>query len=253
MEAQGIRACSIVVVVLLCGMSCAAQHAGSGAGALAEQDGRLNGAYKELVEQMAANPPGLDALRHSERDWIRQRDLQCGKDVGCLTGITRARADQLAKQVVESARVAKAKGAIPAELWGKWTIRKVLPTETISCWDDTQARKLVGTELEYSGDGFRWKNKRVRNLGTTTTSVAARQFAEDNSGGGASDSQVTFQQLGISTPTVKEISIQHPDLVMGAGDGAGEMPGETVLMKAPGVLIFSVCNVYFEAHRPEMD
>jgi hypothetical protein len=111
----------------------------------------------------------------------------------------------------------------------------------------------VGTELEYGPDGFRWKNKRVKNLGATTSTVSAKEFAEDNSGGGAIDSKVSFAQLGLRTGTVQQISIRHPDVMLGEGDGAGEMPGETVLMTAPGRMIFSVCNVYFEASRPELE
>ena len=244
-----------LIVVLVGAGCCKAQVGASGSTALVEEDGRLNAAYKERVGQLSGDPAVLAELRKSEREWIRQRDTKCGKAVGCLTSETRARADALTKQVLADTRGVKpgaTVAAIPVELWGKWVVRKVLPTETISCWDDRRARALVGTEIEYAGDGFRWKNKRVRNLGATSANVTAKEFAEDNSGGGAVDSQVSFRQLGITTGTVKQISIRHPDVVMGEGDGAGEMPGETVLMTRPGTMIFSVCNVYFEARRPEL-
>ena len=30
---------------------------------------------------------------------------------------------------------------VPKEIWGKWTIRRIVPTRTISCWGDPEAKK----------------------------------------------------------------------------------------------------------------
>ena len=38
--------------------------------------------------------------------------------------------------------------AIPRELWGTWVVHREVPTTTISCWGDKDAKKLIGTELE---------------------------------------------------------------------------------------------------------
>ncbi len=44
---------------------------------------------------------------------------------------------------------------IPKELWGKWIVRREVPTTTLSCWSEDEAKTLIGTEVEYSDGLFR--------------------------------------------------------------------------------------------------
>ena len=136
---------------------------------------------------------------------------------------------------------------IPRNLWGKWTIRREIPTTTISCWGDKEAKALIGTDLEYSSDLFRWNKTVTKNLTAETTTITAQQFHDENSGGGANSSQVTFQQLGIRRQSVVQIAIQHP--AANITGGTIEIPGDTVMVKDENTIVFSVCNVYFEAKR----
>jgi hypothetical protein len=136
---------------------------------------------------------------------------------------------------------------IPKELWGTWTIRREVPTTTISCWGEKEAKKLIGTEIEYSAQLFRWDKVTVNNPTAEKTTISAQQFHDENSGGGANDSQVTFQQLGIKEGKVVQVVIRHPPAsITGA---TIEIPGDSVLLKDKDTITFSVCNVYFEAHR----
>ena len=135
-------------------------------------------------------------------------------------------------------------------LYGKWKIRRILPARTISCWGDKEARTIVGTEIEYSQSYFRWKNIIVKNPKATARTVTAEQYHDENSGGSSNSSQVTFQQLGIAAKQTTLITIEHsPGEVTGA---TTEIPGDQVLIKDKDTIVFSVCNVYFEAQRTPM-
>jgi hypothetical protein len=136
---------------------------------------------------------------------------------------------------------------VPKILWGKWIIRRTLPTKTISCWGDEEARKLIGTELEYGSDLFRWQKVVTKSPLVEETTVTARQFHDENSGRGRDSSQVTFGHLGIREPRAVQIVFQHPPANL---TGATiEIPGDFVLVKDRNTIIFPVCNVYFEAER----
>jgi hypothetical protein len=131
---------------------------------------------------------------------------------------------------------------------GKWIIRKVIPTDTVACLDSKQAQTLIGTEIEYRADGFRWKNTTVRSSGTSTNMIGAQEFAQANSG---SQSHVDFNQLGIAASAVKQITISHPEVTIAelSQAGASVMPGESVLVEAPNTIIFGICSTYFEVQR----
>jgi hypothetical protein len=136
---------------------------------------------------------------------------------------------------------------IPAQLQGKWIIKRILPTSTISCWSYKEARRIVGTEIEYTANSFRWKDKITSNPVVTVTTLDAERLHDENSGGGANDSQVSFRELGIGSATLTEVRFSHRDAsITGA---TIEVPGDRVLLKAENTLILSVCNVYFEARR----
>lgn len=136
---------------------------------------------------------------------------------------------------------------IPKEMLGRWIVSRELPATTISCWGEEEAKKLIGTDLEYSSQSFRWKEIVTKNSTAEVTTVTANQFHDENSGRGLNSSQVTFRQLGIKTDKATQVIIQHPAAnIFGT---TGEIPGDTVLIKNKNTIIFSVCNVYFEAKR----
>jgi hypothetical protein len=128
---------------------------------------------------------------------------------------------------------------IPSELWGIWVVRRELPTSTISCWG----------EIEYSADSFRWKDKIARHPTADVSVVTAKQFHDENSGQGANSSQVSFGQLGIKADTAKQVTINHPGVTSELPSEPSEIPGDVVLLKNHNTIVFSVCNVYFEAKR----
>ena len=136
---------------------------------------------------------------------------------------------------------------LPRLLWGIWIVRRELPTKTISCWSEKEAQVLIGTQLEYSSNVFRWHKTITKNPAIETTTISAKQFEDENSGGGRNGSRVTFQQLGIMGESVAQIVIRHSAAsITGA---TVEIPGDRVLVKSPDTIVFSVCNVYFEATR----
>ena len=136
---------------------------------------------------------------------------------------------------------------IPKELWGTWVVHREVPTTTIACWGDKKAKKLIGTELKYSTQLFRWNKVVSKNPTAETITMTAQRFHDENSGGGTNSSQVTFTQLGITEEKAVQIVIRHPAAnITGATD---EIPGDTVLLKDKDTIIFSVCSVYFEAKR----
>ena len=142
---------------------------------------------------------------------------------------------------------ANAAQTIPKELWGTWVVRREVPTTTISCWGEKEAKTLIGTEIEYSATLFRWNKVATKNPDAKITTVTADQFHDQNSGGSSNGSQVNLRQLGIKTDKVTQVMVRHPDAnITGA---TIEIPGDTVLIKDKNTIIFSVCQVYFEARR----
>ncbi|HEY2461143.1 MAG TPA: hypothetical protein VGI16_10050 [Candidatus Acidoferrum sp.] len=68
---------------------------------------------------------------------------------------------------------------IPKELWGTWIVQREIPTRTITCWDERQAKKLIGTQIEYSATLFRWNKVVTRNPIAEVTTIGARQFQRE--------------------------------------------------------------------------
>ncbi len=136
---------------------------------------------------------------------------------------------------------------VPKELWGTCVLRREVPTTTISCWGDKEAKKLIGTEIEYSAQIFRWNKTVTKNPTAETITITAQRFHDENSGGSANSSQVTFPQLGIKEQKVVQIVIRHP--IANITGATSEIPGDSILLKNKNTIIFSVCNVYFEAKR----
>ncbi|MFY9903655.1 MAG: hypothetical protein WBD45_16310 [Terriglobales bacterium] len=136
---------------------------------------------------------------------------------------------------------------IPQELVGKWIVQRELPARTISCWGEKEAKAILGTEIEYTTDSFRWKRIVVKHPTVAVVVVSAEQFQRDNSSPSVNGSQVSFRELGINAPEMKQVSINHaPAKIAGA---TTEVPGDVVLLKNRDAIVFSVCNIYFEAKR----
>jgi hypothetical protein len=136
---------------------------------------------------------------------------------------------------------------IPSAIWGKWVIQRELPTRTISCWGEADARKIIGTRIEYSDKIFRWDSIITNNPVAESKIITAQQFHDENSGGSVNSSQVDFQQLGINRAQTTEIKIHHAAARVSAA--TNEIPGDDILLKDPDTIVFSICNVYFEAKR----
>ena len=136
---------------------------------------------------------------------------------------------------------------IPKELWGKWRITRILPAKTISCWGNKEAKQLLGTEIDYGAHLLRWQTTKASHVDSEMREVAAEQFETENSSQSANGSQVNLRQLGIRAIKVQQVLIKHDDAkVTGT---TTELPGDDVLIKRKNTIVFSVCNVYFEARR----
>ncbi len=136
---------------------------------------------------------------------------------------------------------------IPKKIWGRWIVQREISTGTISCWGEEDARKIIGTEIEYSDKIFRWEQAAVSNPIAEVRIVTADRFHDENSSPSSNGSQVSFGQLGIVAKQATALSIQHaPGNISGA---TIEIPGDSILVKDSNTIIFSVCNTYFEAKR----
>jgi hypothetical protein len=133
---------------------------------------------------------------------------------------------------------------LPPSVAGAWRITRVLPTTNVGCWSAEQARDLVGSTLVYSASSMRWHGGEVPLEGISTRELSAAQFQKENSGSGGA---VNFTQLGIRSARVLEVDLQHEDMdITGAST---EVPGDSVLVVAPGRIVVSACGVYLEAVR----
>lgn len=132
---------------------------------------------------------------------------------------------------------------LPGTLAGSWRITRILPTTNVACWDAEHARTLIGSTLVYRENAMRWRDGAVPLQDIYTRTVSAAQFQKENSG----DAPATFAQLGIRSPHVLEINLQHDDMdITGA---TTEVPGDSVLLAGPNRIVVSACGVYFEATR----
>jgi len=137
--------------------------------------------------------------------------------------------------------------SIPKELQGKWIVRREVPTSTISCWGEKEAKTLIGTEIEYSAESFRWQKLVTKNPTVEIKIISAKQFHDENSGQGANGSEVNFRQLGIKNDRATQLVIEHSAANISAA--TTEIPGDSILIKNKNTIIFSVCSLYFEAER----
>lgn len=135
---------------------------------------------------------------------------------------------------------------IPPELHGRWVIQRKLPTSTISCWGEKEAKRLIGTEIEYTATSFRWGAIVTNHPKVEIAVVTSQQFHDENSGKGRDSSQVSFLQLGIRAPKAAQVEIEHAPSTL---PNTTEIPGDMILLKNRTTLVLAVCNVWFEARR----
>lgn len=136
---------------------------------------------------------------------------------------------------------------MPEALVGTWVVTREVPTRTISCWSREDSRKLIRSELQYSDKIFRWDKTTIEKPVVEVRTVTAQEFHDENSSAGPHGAEITLQELGINSDSVTEIAIKHsPGHLF---TETTEIPGDDVVVKDPGTIVFSVCNVYFEAKR----
>jgi hypothetical protein len=100
---------------------------------------------------------------------------------------------------------------VPKQLAGKWTVNRIVPTSTKSCWGAKESRRLIGTKIEYDSHSFRWRDISTPVSDVSIDYLTAEQFHDENSGGGAADSQVSFKELGIQSDFVEQLTIEHAE------------------------------------------
>lgn len=71
---------------------------------IVSQDARLNKAYKRVMQQLADDAAGRQALQKAEQSWLKQRDYECQIDdhtidSTCLVNKTAVRANELEAQL----------------------------------------------------------------------------------------------------------------------------------------------------------
>lgn len=136
---------------------------------------------------------------------------------------------------------------IPESIVGTWIVAREVPTKTVSCWSKEDSRKLIRTELQYSDKTFRWDKTTIENPVVEVRTVTAQEFHDENSGAGPHGAEITLPELGINSDSVTEIAIKHSP--GHAFTETIEIPGDDVIVKDHATIVFSVCNVYFEAKR----
>ena len=154
------------------------------------------------------------------------------------------RKEPLALTALILAAASLAAEPLPARLEGAWRISRILPTANTACWTREQAQPLVGSALLYRDDSLRWRGGSVPLNDITTRTLTAAKFREETAGSGRAAS---FAQLGIHSPALLEVDLQHEDMdITGA---TTEVPGDSVLLAAPNRIIIQACGVFFEATR----
>ena len=133
---------------------------------------------------------------------------------------------------------------LPPELTGSWRILRILPTRNVTCWDEKQARTVLGTTLSYSPSVMLWRSREFRLQGIDTRELTADEFLQET---GHGQYYADFAQLGIHRKSVTEVTLKHKDADI-TGSSV-EMPGDNVLLAGRNRIIVSACNVCYEAVR----
>ena len=129
--------------------------------------------------------------------------------------------------------------SIPASLTGKWRIVKILPTHNPQCWDEARSKTLIGTMMVYQAHAMVWQGGAVPITDALSRTLTRRKFQDEY--------KVELPELGITAASVEEFDLQHEDAdITGA---TTEVPGDTILIAAPGKIVVSACGVFYEAIR----
>jgi hypothetical protein len=130
---------------------------------------------------------------------------------------------------------------IPSALLGTWRVDRILSAPATACWDADRARTLLGTTLTYEPSKMIWQGGDVPLQGILAISrtLNAPRYAHEYT--------VGFDALGIHAPAIREIDLQHEDADITGS--TTEVPGDTVVLAAPGRIIVSACGVFYEASR----
>ncbi len=129
--------------------------------------------------------------------------------------------------------------AMPLSVTGTWKIVKILPTHNDACWDEAHAKTLVGSTLRYRQGTMTWRGGDVAVPEALSRTLSRRKFQDEY--------KVDLAELGIRAASVTEIDLQHEDAdITGA---TTEVPGDTIVLAAPGRIVVSACGVFYEATR----
>jgi hypothetical protein len=127
----------------------------------------------------------------------------------------------------------------PVSIAGKWRIEKILPTRNAQCWDDGQAKSMVGTTLTYQEHAMVWHGGVEPISAALSRTLSRRRFLDEY--------KVDLPELGIVAASVDEIDLQHEDAdVTGA---TTEVPGDTIVVAGRGRIVVSACGVFYSAIR----
>jgi hypothetical protein len=205
----------------------------------------------EAFQQLSLLPPNsATTVAHEEAEWQTFRSQACVRwhsvaDFGCLQTLGAIQAEDVIKKVGSSYKYDP--GEIPYKLWGTWTITREIPTRTITCWDDKQAKRLLGTKITYGPHAYQWNQISNNHISASVSLHDADSFWSAYSSPVSDGSQVDFGQLGISTPLIAHISLSGFTDKERSDDDAP--PGSNVLLKSPRMIVIEVCSVYFEASK----
>lgn len=135
---------------------------------------------------------------------------------------------------------------LPQQLAGAWRIARILAVAQGACYSARQAQPLVGSTLRYAPRSMRWRGGTVMLTGVVTHPVNSNDLKAESAVSGTGQAP-ELAALGIPGATVVEVNLQHEDAdITGA---TTEVPGDTVLLAAPGRIVVSACGVYMEARR----
>ena len=128
---------------------------------------------------------------------------------------------------------------MPASIAGTWRIVKILPTRNAQCWDEDQAKSMLGTTLTYREHAMVWHGGVEPIAAALSRTLSRRGFLDEY--------KVDLQELGIATESVEEIDLQHEDADVTGG--TTEVPGDTIVVAGRGRIVVSACGVFYSAVR----
>src|SRR5450755_742277 len=93
--------------------------------------------------------------------------------------------------------------SMPSSIAGTWRIVKILQTRNVQCWNEVQARSMVGTTLTYQERAMVWHGVVEPISAALSRTLSRRGFLEEY--------KVDLPELGIAADSVEEIDLQHED------------------------------------------